>query len=135
MPIKEFECQACKHRFEEILGLNEPVPEKCPKCGNGPLKQLLGTFRIAGASKKSSRDDDVAGDEFGGNEEAPPGEDYGAEGDIGGGEDFGAEDSLGPDGGAGLPGDAGNGMDAGSGGEPAGGDDTGDAGTARDEEA
>ena len=36
--------------------LNEPNPAKCPKCGGGELKQLLGTFRIAGVRKKSDRD-------------------------------------------------------------------------------
>jgi putative FmdB family regulatory protein len=104
VPIKEFECQACKHRFEDILGINDPVPTACPKCGGGPLKQLLGTFRIAGVKRKSASDSEF--DEGG---DAP--EEFG---DDGG---FGADGDPGSDGG-GLadeaPADAGDGMDAGT---------------------
>jgi putative FmdB family regulatory protein len=78
MPIKEFECQACKHRFEEILLLREPNPVACPKCGAKDLKQLLSTFRVAGLRKKS--EDDQGVDEAGGMDEAALGGGGGLEG-------------------------------------------------------
>ncbi len=123
MPIKEFECQACRHRFEEILGIHEPVPEKCPKCGGGPLKQLLGTFRIAGASRKSEPEGD-----FGADEGPGAGGDFGAGDEMGGMEDFGGggdEDfGEGPE----PPEDAGSDdSGAGPGEEPGGDDDKGNA--------
>ena len=67
MPIKEFECQACHQRFDVIVSLHEPNPSACPKCGGKELKQILGTFRIGGSSRKSARNEaGTAG------EEAPP---------------------------------------------------------------
>jgi len=95
MPIKEFECEACHHKFEDILGLNEPNPTVCPKCGKGPLKSLLGSFRIAGVQKKSA-----VGEEFGSGEDMDAGGmgdamggmngDMGGMGGMGGG-DFGGD--------------------------------------------
>jgi len=58
MPVKEFECRACGHKFEVLLMLNEPNPEKCEKCGASDLKRLLSTFRVAGLSSKSARKED-----------------------------------------------------------------------------
>lgn len=92
MPLKEFECQSCRHRFELVLWLKEPNPEACPKCGHKELKQLLGTFRIAGARSKSASADDEFGDEGGG---AGPGDDLGGGGegwDGAGGDDLGGDD-------------------------------------------
>jgi len=66
MPIKEFECEACHHKFEDILALSEPNPTVCPACGKGPLKSLLGSFKIAGVHKKSATSDDVGPEEVGG---------------------------------------------------------------------
>jgi len=102
MPIKEFECQACRHRFEEILGIHEPNPTACPKCKSADLKQLLSTFRVTGLKKKSS------GSETQGEES------LGAEGggfDAGsyGGADYGMEE--------GMDGQMGDGMDDGVAGE------------------
>lgn len=118
MPIKEFECEACHHKYEDILGLNEPNPTTCPKCGKGPLKSILGTFRIGGVQKKSA-----SGDDFGDEGGMPGGGGFGGEmggmgGDMGGmgGGDFGG-DMGGGDMGLGDDSDAG-------GGEPfAGGED------------
>lgn len=58
MPIKEFKCGACAHRFEVLLMLDEPDPASCPKCGAGGLDRLLSTFRIAGVQSKSARKED-----------------------------------------------------------------------------
>jgi putative FmdB family regulatory protein len=96
MPIKEFECEACHHKFEDILALSEPNPTVCPKCGKGPLKSLLGSFKIAGIHKKSAPSDEFGaeggggGDPMGGDLGGMGGGDFG--GDMGGG-DMGLGDS------------------------------------------
>jgi putative FmdB family regulatory protein len=40
MPIYEYECKKCHHRFEKIRKFSDPPIKKCPKCG-GPVEQLL----------------------------------------------------------------------------------------------
>ena len=40
MPIYEYECKKCKHRFEKIKKFSDPPETKCPQCG-GKLEQLL----------------------------------------------------------------------------------------------
>jgi putative FmdB family regulatory protein len=40
MPLYEYQCKKCKHRFEKIQKFSEKPVEKCPKCG-GPVEQLL----------------------------------------------------------------------------------------------
>jgi putative FmdB family regulatory protein len=32
MPIYEYECLSCKHRFDEIQKFSDPAIETCPKC-------------------------------------------------------------------------------------------------------
>ena len=119
MPIKEFECEACHHKFEDILGLNDPNPTTCPKCGKGPLKTLLGTFRIAGVHKKSATDDDLGAEGGGPGAEGFGDEMGGMGGDLGGG-DFGGDMGGGDFGGGDMG--LGDGSDAG-GEEPPAGED------------
>ena len=41
MPLYEYQCKKCKHRFEKIhQSYSEPRVKKCPKCG-GPVEELL----------------------------------------------------------------------------------------------
>ena len=40
MPIYEYECKKCHHRFEKIRKFSDPAIKKCPQCG-GPVEQLL----------------------------------------------------------------------------------------------
>jgi putative FmdB family regulatory protein len=39
VPLYEFECTKCHHRFEKIQSVSAPDP-KCPKC-NGKVERLL----------------------------------------------------------------------------------------------
>jgi putative FmdB family regulatory protein len=41
VPLYEYECQKCHHRFEEIQRLGDPPIKKCPKCKKGGVKKLL----------------------------------------------------------------------------------------------
>lgn len=40
MPLYEYECSKCHHRFEKLQRLSDPPPEKCPVCG-GPVSQVM----------------------------------------------------------------------------------------------
>ena len=40
MPLHEYLCRKCKHRFERIQKFSDPPVKKCPQC-SGVLDQLL----------------------------------------------------------------------------------------------
>ena len=40
MPLYEYQCKKCQHRFEKIQKFSDPLVKTCPKCG-GPVQQLL----------------------------------------------------------------------------------------------
>ena len=40
MPIYEYRCPN-GHLFEVIHGMNDPSPERCEVCGEGPLQRVL----------------------------------------------------------------------------------------------
>jgi len=40
MPIYEYECKKCGHRFERIQRFSDPLVKKCPECG-GKVEQML----------------------------------------------------------------------------------------------
>jgi putative FmdB family regulatory protein len=46
VPLYEYECQACKHRFERIQQYSDPIVKKCPKCGKKRVKKLLSSPAI-----------------------------------------------------------------------------------------
>ncbi len=43
MPTYDYECDACKHKFELYQGINDEVQKKCPECKKNKLRRLLGT--------------------------------------------------------------------------------------------
>lgn len=45
MPLYEFACDVCAHRFERIQKFSDPNPEACPKCG-GTVQKLLSSPAI-----------------------------------------------------------------------------------------
>jgi putative FmdB family regulatory protein len=40
MPVYEYECQSCHHRFEKKQGFHDKPVEKCPKCGAKPRRVI-----------------------------------------------------------------------------------------------
>ena len=46
MPLYEYECEACKQRFEVIQKYSDPTPETCARCGKGPVRRLQSTPAI-----------------------------------------------------------------------------------------
>lgn len=45
MPLYEYECTPCLVVYETMHGMNEPAPERCPKC-DGPLHRRISAPRI-----------------------------------------------------------------------------------------
>ena len=50
MPIYEFECSGCGHRFDRLQKLSDPDPSVCPACDVAEVKRRLSapSFRLAG---------------------------------------------------------------------------------------
>ena len=63
MPLYEYECTACAHRFERIQKFSDPLVDVCPKCGgtvrkliSSPAIQFKGTgWYITDYAKKSGK--------------------------------------------------------------------------------
>ncbi|MGN6706889.1 MAG: FmdB family zinc ribbon protein [Rhodanobacter sp.] len=51
MPIYEFECSGCGHRFDRLQKLSEADPTVCPACAAAKLHRLVSApaFRLAGS--------------------------------------------------------------------------------------
>ena len=64
MPLYEYECDACGHRFEKIQKFSDPLVEACPKCDgvvhklmSSPAIQFKGSgFYITDYAKKDTKD-------------------------------------------------------------------------------
>ena len=64
MPLYEYQCDACGHRFEVIQKFSDPLVDTCSKCGS-PVRKLLSSpaiqfkgsgFYINDYAKKSQSD-------------------------------------------------------------------------------
>ena len=64
MPLYEYECESCHHRFEKIQKFSDPLVDVCPVCG-GVVKKLFSSpaFQFKGTgwyatdyAKKSGSD-------------------------------------------------------------------------------
>lgn len=71
MPIYEFECTQCGHRFDRLQKLSDADPTDCPTCGAAQVKRRLSapSFRLAGSGwyetdfkKESDKKRNLAGD-------------------------------------------------------------------------
>lgn len=46
MPIYEYQCQKCQHKFEEIQKVSDPHVATCPQCG-GTVERLISQTSFA----------------------------------------------------------------------------------------
>jgi putative FmdB family regulatory protein len=51
MPLYEYQCDACGHRFELIQKFSDPPAEVCASCSGGPVRKLLSSpaFQFKGS--------------------------------------------------------------------------------------
>jgi putative FmdB family regulatory protein len=70
MPIYEYQCKRCHHRFERIQKFSDPHVKKCPECG-GPVERLLSPpavqfkgsgWYVTDYAKKAAKPSSTAGD-------------------------------------------------------------------------
>jgi putative FmdB family regulatory protein len=71
MPLYEYQCKKCHHRFEKIQKFSDKMVKKCPECG-GPVEQMISApavqFKGSGwyvtdyAKKSSSQGSSSSGD-------------------------------------------------------------------------
>ena len=57
MPIYEYACRSCEHRFEELVSRYGTLVA-CPQCTSGDVSQLLSTFSartVGGDQPRSAR--------------------------------------------------------------------------------
>jgi putative FmdB family regulatory protein len=40
VPLYEYQCQKCKHKFEKIQKFSDPPVRKCPECGS-PVEKVM----------------------------------------------------------------------------------------------
>ncbi|MGH8273040.1 MAG: FmdB family zinc ribbon protein [Gammaproteobacteria bacterium] len=69
MPIYEYRCQHCGHRFERWQKMSDPDPERCPECKAAQIERLISAvgFRLKGkgwyeTDFKQSHRHNIAGD-------------------------------------------------------------------------
>ena len=50
MPIYEYICQSCEHKFEEVQKFSETSLEKCPDCGQNTAERQvsMSSFHLKG---------------------------------------------------------------------------------------
>ncbi len=50
MPLYEYQCEKCGHRFEKIQRMSDPPPDACPVCGGAVHKmQSAPAFQFKGS--------------------------------------------------------------------------------------
>ena len=51
MPIYEFTCESCGHRFERIQSMSAADPDTCPACSEQKVRRLmsLSSFQLKGS--------------------------------------------------------------------------------------
>jgi putative FmdB family regulatory protein len=104
MPLYEYLCGKCNHRFEKIQKFSDPAPDACPVCGDGPVArqpsspaiQFKGTgWYITDYAKKSGTDAGKTGSgEKSGSEKSDGGKSEGGKSETAGKSDSGAAAST-----------------------------------------
>jgi len=52
MPIYEYICTKCQHKFEQLVLPGKEVKIVCPKCQSPEVKKLLSAFGIGGGGSR-----------------------------------------------------------------------------------
>lgn len=59
MPTYDYECAACRGRFEVVHGVHGEGPTACPLCGKGPVRKVITAANVhykgSGWAKKERR--------------------------------------------------------------------------------
>src|ERR1700675_2871971 len=59
MPLYDYDCAACRRRFEVVHGVHVEGPTVCPICGKGPIRKAISAaavhYKGSGWAKKERR--------------------------------------------------------------------------------
>lgn len=55
MPLREYACRSCDHRFEELV--SEGERPSCPKCGARKLTRRFSAFAVASGGRSTTAAD------------------------------------------------------------------------------
>jgi putative FmdB family regulatory protein len=59
MPLYDYQCAACRRRFEVVHGVHADGPTTCPLCGKGPVRKAISAaavhYKGSGWAKKERR--------------------------------------------------------------------------------
>ncbi|MEA3032900.1 MAG: hypothetical protein QOH86_916 [Sphingomonadales bacterium] len=59
MPLYDYQCAACRRRFEVVHGVHAEGPTTCPLCGKGPVRKAISApavhYKGSGWAKKERR--------------------------------------------------------------------------------
>ena len=76
MPTYDYECAACRRRFELIHGVHAEGPTSCPFCGKGPVRKVITAANVhykgSGWAKKERRSSVGAGSSKTGGDSSGP---------------------------------------------------------------
>ena len=87
MPLYQYECDSCAHRFERIQKFSDPLVDVCPKCG-GTVRKLLSSpaiqfkgsgWYITDYAKKGGNVESSSSAKSEGNDKKPEGSDKSSE--------------------------------------------------------
>ncbi len=67
MPLYDYKCADCSHRFELLVGQTMEGPKMlCPSCGSRNIKRILSTFSVSSGQGSPSSGNDFGGSCTGG---------------------------------------------------------------------
>lgn len=99
MPLYEYQCRKCGHRFEEIQKFSDRPIKRCPKCRKGTVDKLISAPAVQFKGSGWYVTDYARKGSSGGSESGGDKGDSGGKGDTGGkdagGKDSGTSDSKG----------------------------------------
>ncbi len=61
MPIYEYICRKCHHKFSVLLRAGAAAPSVCPRCGHQEVTRLFSVFSVRGKTDKDVYED-ILGD-------------------------------------------------------------------------
>ncbi len=50
MPLYEYQCEKCKHQFEQLAKNSSDRPSRCPKCGAKKPVRVISSFSSSAGS-------------------------------------------------------------------------------------
>jgi putative FmdB family regulatory protein len=53
MPLYDFDCRSCGHRFEALVR-RQDAPPACPTCGGVDLDRLVSSFAVSSADQRQA---------------------------------------------------------------------------------